>query len=180
MLDEFFTYNDEFGEIDKDVLIAAQKIWRFGKKLSEKLICDEQKGHTLLMRAAANVSKRKADDDESVQHLCAYLFTSFRHLLIAEATKGKRRRELEENYFKNIEELFESRAESEESKICRKILVNEIEQRMDDWTRRVFRLRVLGYIYEDLVPQYGATSNKIRAKFSRNLQKLVRRFEDSA
>jgi hypothetical protein len=44
---------------------------------------------------------------------------------------------------------------------------------MDDWTRKVFRYRSLGYEYKDLVAQMGSAENVIRSKFSRNIREIA-------
>jgi hypothetical protein len=174
LLESFTTYSDEYGEINAEVFREAQNVWRYGRLLSLKILGDEQKGQILLMQAAARVSKKVSEENLSITYLRAYLFTTFRRLVSAEAKKEFRHRVLEEKYFECLEELFRHTGISEEEKICQRILIKEIEARMDDWTRRVSRYRELGYEFKDLVSHLGMAENVIRAKYSRNLKNLAK------
>ena len=174
LLESFTSYKDEYGEISAEVFREAQNVWLYGRNLALKILGDEQKGQIFLMQAAAKVTKKVGEENLSITHLRAYLFTTFRHLVFAEARKEHRHRVLEEKYFESLEELFQSPGISEEEKICRRILIREIEEKMDDWTRRVSRYRELGYEFKDLVAHFGMAENVIRAKYSRNLNYLAK------
>lgn len=167
------SYEDEFGKINIDVLREAELIWSYCRRLSLKILGDENEGQTLLMKAAANVSKKYEFTGTEIKHLRSYLLASFSNLLFAELKKNERHRELEEKYFGTLNSFLEGDARSEEDQICRRILIEEIVSKMDKWTRDVFEYMQLGHKYKDLIPEYGPTENYIRMKFSRNLKKLA-------
>jgi len=173
LVDIPITYKDEFGEIDANVLREAQSIWRYCQKLALDILKDEQIGQMLMMRAVAKVSEKSREENSTVNHLRSYLFTTFQHLVFAEAKKQFRHQELREKYFESLEDLFQNNANSEEEKICRRILIKEIEAKMDEWTKKVSQFLELGYKFEDLVPKYGSAANVIRAKYSRKLRELA-------
>lgn len=178
LLESFTTYQDEYGEISRDVLREAQNVWHYGQKLSLRILGDEQRGQMLLMQAAAKVSRKINEEGLSITYLQAYLFQTFRRMLFAEARTDTRHRELEEKYFESVEELFQTAELSEEEQICRRILIREIEAEMDDWTRRVSRYRALGYDFKEIAAHFGMGENVVRAKFSRNLKNLAKTMQD--
>jgi hypothetical protein len=167
------SYQDEFGEIDAEVLREARNIWRFSQKLVLKTLGDEAQGQVLMMRAVAEVSKKFTAEQSTIEHLPSYLFQTFRRLVFAESKKNLRHQELEEKYFDSLEEFFQDDSVSEEAKVCRRILIEEIVVRMDIWTKNVYRYLELGYKYKDLVPHYGKTANIIRATYSRKLKECA-------
>jgi len=173
LIDISIAYQDEFGEINADVLREAQNLRQYSRSLALKILNDEAQGQTLMMRAVAEVSKKFTAENSIVKNLPAYLFQTFRRLVFAEARKKLRHRELEEKYFECLENLFQSDTVSEEAKICQQILIKEIVAKMDDWTKDVYRYLELGYEYKDLVPKYGSAENVIRAKYSRKLREFA-------
>jgi DNA-directed RNA polymerase specialized sigma24 family protein len=173
LIDIAIGYKDEFGEIDAEVLREARNIWHYGQKLALKILNDEQKGQILMMQASAKVSQKYREENNTINYLRSYLFQTFRRLVLEEARKQSRHRELEEKYFESLEELFQNDAASEEERICRQILIDEIVAKMDVWTKKVYRYRQLGYEFKDLVPTFGKAENLIRATYSRNLRRLA-------
>ncbi len=167
------SYEDEFGEIGAEVLREAELIWHYCRSLSIKILGDEHEGQRLLMQAAAKVSLKYKSGETEIKHLRSYLWISFRNLLLAEAKKNERHRELEEKYFETLSSFLQGNARSEEDRVCRRILMEEIVSKMDKWTRDVYEYLALGYKYKDLVPKYGPAENSIRMKFSRNLKKIA-------
>lgn len=178
LLDSFTKYKDEFGEIEADVLREAQSLWSYSRNLAVRILKDEQKGQRLLMQAAAKVSAKIRDENSKIESLRGYLFKTFRRLVFAEAKKESLHRKLEEKYSESLEELFQRNDLSEEEKIYCRILVAEIEEKMDDWTRKVSRYRALGYEFKELVPQFGKAENIIRATYSKKLKKLAESLDE--
>lgn len=172
------SYRDEFGEVDAGVLREAQNLRNYCCNLSLKILNDEQKGQILMMRAVAKVSEKLKEENAAINHLRAYLLQTFRHLVYAEAKKQIHHHELEEKHFESLNDLFQGKADSEDEKICRAILIKEIEAKMDEWTRNVYRYLELGWEYKDLVPKYGSAENVIRAKYSKKLKELAEIFRE--
>lgn len=177
-IDTPISYKDEFGEIDADVLREAENIRHYCRILALKVFNDEQKGQILMMRAVAKVSEKHKAEDFTINNLRAYLFQTFRYLVYAEAKKQIHHHELEKKHFESLNDLFQGKADSEDEKICRAILIKEIEAKMDEWTRNVYRYLELGWEYKDLVPKYGSAENVIRAKYSKKLKELAEIFRE--
>lgn len=179
LLDSFTKYEDEFGEIEAEVLREAQNLWKYSRNLALRMLGDEQKGQMFLMKAAAKVSAKLREKDSKIESLPAYLFETFRRLVIAEAKKRSLHRKLEEKYLESLEELFQRNDLSEEEKIYQRILIAEIEAKMDDWTRKVFRYRALGYEFKDLVAELKTPENSIRAIYSKKIKKLAASLDEN-
>jgi DNA-directed RNA polymerase specialized sigma24 family protein len=52
------------------------------------------------------------------------------------------------------------------------ILIEEVIAHMDEWTRKVFELRVLGYQFEDIGQMLKMRPNLLRSKFNKEVKKL--------
>lgn len=164
-------YKDEFGAIDPEVYSAAQLVWPYAERLAAEMIYDVHLGMQLMIRAVARVSSARAAGTEII-NLRFYLLRSYKNLLLAELEKENgRHRILAENAATHSLSVGES-----EDALNRKILINELRLEMDDWMRDVFDLLVLGYAFEDLIPEFGSASNVIRSKFSKRLARLSKKF----
>lgn len=164
-----FEYEDEFGKIHPHILSVAEAIWRKSGDFFSKIIQDPHQCLKILMRAAALVSRKYNAGETEIKNPTSYLYTTFRHLILAEVSRRKRHCELEaEVGMKQIE----TEICGADEQIYQKILVNQLRARMDDWMRAVFDLQTIGYQYKDLIPKYGSSENIIRSRYSKNLLKL--------
>lgn len=168
-------YVEEFGKIDPDVYQTAKTLWLHAEHLAEKLLHDTPKGLRLMLKAAANVSRAREKNPSAIINLKLYLFRAYKNLLLAELELENNRREKLDRWFRDRESFFEP---DEEAKINKKILINELRLKMDDWTRGVFDYLRLGYRYEELVPRFGSAANVIRSKFSKKTARLMREIQD--
>lgn len=167
-------FQDEFGEIDAEVWREAPNVWKYNQDVLRTLN-DEQMGQDLLKKAAAKVSKKFKT--EKILSLRWYLSKTFRRFVSAEVRERLRHQELDEKYVKNLDELFQKTGISEEEKIYREILIEEIESEMDKWTKDVFRYRMLGYNFKEIALHYDMAENHVRTKFGRELKKLAEVFQ---
>jgi hypothetical protein len=162
-------YEDEFGKIHPHVLSVAETVWLKSENFFSNIIQDHQQRLKILLHATALVSQKYSSGETQIENLTAYLYSTFRRLILADANRQKRHSELQTEAAKH---QIEAKFVSEDEKICQKILVNQIRARMDDWTREVFDLQTIGYQYKDLIPKYGISENRIRSKYSKNILKL--------
>lgn len=164
-------YKDEFGEVDPEVYQTAKEIWSPAKSFALRLFHDSHRGLDLLLKAVVKVSRARKTVE--INNLKGYLFLTYKRLVLAELEKENgHRRILAEHY---DTDGFNTKPEDDLNK---KILINELRRRMDDWMREVFDFLSLGYNYEDLVPRYGKAANIIRSKYSKKTAKLARRIND--
>lgn len=166
-------YEDEFGKIHPHILSAAEAVWRKSGDFFSKIIQDPHQCLKILMQATALVS-RKYGGETGIKNPTSYLYSTFRHLILAEVSRRKRHCELEIEAGK---QQIEAETGGADERIYQKILINQLRARMDDWMRAVFDLQTVGYQYKDLVPKYGSSENVIRSRYSKNLSKLKNEIE---
>jgi DNA-directed RNA polymerase specialized sigma24 family protein len=166
-------YLDEFGVIDPEVYTAAGHMWRKGERFALSAIGDAAAGLRLMMRAAAVVTRKRTAPGSAIENLNAYLFQTYKHLVLAvmEKENGHRRLDLEHQ----AESASAPDADSRE--LERRILLQQIVGRMDDWMREVFELLTLGYTYEEIGRLRRERGNVVRSRFSKQLRQLVNRLE---
>jgi len=167
-------YDEEFGKVDPEVYQIAKTLWFHAEHLAVKLLHDSPKGMQLMLKAVVKVSRVREKNPAVITNLHSYLFRSYKNLILAELEQTNNRRGKLDQWFRERESVF---GDDEEAKINKKILINELRRKMDDWTRAVFDYLRLGYKYEDLVPQFGSAANVIRSKFSKKTSYLMRELQ---
>jgi DNA-binding CsgD family transcriptional regulator len=166
-------YMDEFGSIDPEVYQAAGEIWTgWGERFASKTIHDEHAGLRLLLKSAADVSRVRAMQGEQIVNLKAYLSIAYKRLALERREKDNRHRERD----RQILDL--SSNTSSEIEINQKLLLQQLIQRMDAWTRRVFELLALGHSQEEIGSFLGMQANVVRSKYHKSLMKLKKQMED--
>lgn len=166
LLDECYT--DEFGFVDPRVHNAAGSLWPAAERYALSKLGDEQCGLRLMIKAAATVSRRLVELEGSIDSLAGFLWTTYRRLVLAELRKLNGRRVIESEFEIQLIEGSDRDVEV----IERHILIEELCRRMDDWTRKVFELRTLGYGFEMMGAELGMKANAIRARFSREVMRV--------
>lgn len=161
-------YADEFGLVDPEVCAIAGQIWPAAEKLALLKLGDEQIGFRLMIRAVAYVSRKTTEPHSCIRNLRAYLWQSYSHLVYAELKKMNLHRRLEDERSYEMSPTTQELAEE----LDRRIFINQLLQRMDRWTRKVFDWLVLGYGYDIMENELGMKANAIRAKFSKRMNRL--------
>jgi DNA-directed RNA polymerase specialized sigma24 family protein len=166
------SYEDEFGRISADVNKAARELWPQAQKFSLLTIRDAHAGMRLMMKAAAKVSRRKAEfPAEEIHDLKGYLFKVFKNIVFSELEKEAGHRK----FAAVLEHKALDRAEDLTQELERKILIDELIQRMDPQTRSVFELLVLGYTFEEIATRTNGKANVLRSRFSKRVRSLSQR-----
>jgi len=167
-------YIDEFGVIDPEVYAVAGRLWPAAEKLALARLGDEQAGFRLMIKTISEVSRKASQPGSRINNLTAYLWQSYSHLIYAELKKANLHRRLEDE---STSDILAIRCEDAEE-LDRKIFLNQLLQRMDAWTRKVFDWLVLGYGYEVMEDELHMKANAIRAKFSKRMNRLRRSIEN--
>jgi DNA-directed RNA polymerase specialized sigma24 family protein len=123
-----------------------------------------------MLKAAAAVSRKRAEPGPPIQNLQAYLFQTYKHLLLAEMEKenGHRQRDLERHF-----ELT-SASDADAETLERKILIQQVIRRMDEWMRAIFELLTLGYSFEEIGRLRAENGHALRSKFHKRLGRLAK------
>jgi hypothetical protein len=158
-------YQDEFGPIDPDVYKFAAEVWPLAESPSFRNLIDTDR---LLFKAVAMVSRICVEQPGKVSNLKGYLYKTFSRLLLEQLRKQQRHEQLDSALLDHVEALT---TRSDED-IARTILVHEIMNRADDWTREIFWALVQGYTLEELAEINHAKANFIRSKLSKNLSRI--------
>ncbi|HZI19286.1 MAG TPA: sigma-70 family RNA polymerase sigma factor [Pyrinomonadaceae bacterium] len=161
-------YADEFGLVAPDVYACANEIRARARGYAARVLSDNDaaRADTLLLKAAAQVTRHLGGDPGGVTHLRGYLFRTFRRVLLAELEKDDNRRRFESRSAADAE--LRGQAENVE----RRILLGEIVKAMDPWTREVFEWLTLDYSFEEIARHLGAKPKAVRNRFYRRLERL--------
>jgi hypothetical protein len=166
-------YNEEFGWVDPEVYRAAGEVWSgAGESLALKLLQDEAAGLMFMCKAAALVTRRRAEGG-SIDNLPGYVFQTYRRLLLAEleTRNAHRLREQEALDSRDLSWMDGLGPEDVEENI----LIEQLMGLMDEWTREVFELLALGHSFEFIARAHGTHSNLVRSKFHKQMKRLMKK-----
>ena len=166
-------YTDEFGRIEPEVYKTAGVLWNtYGEQYALSKLTDVPTGLQLMLKAAASVSQKYLDPDVHIENLSNYLFKAYRRLILAELVKRNKHRDRNAERHAEAALLPDSTAD-----IDRKILIQQIINRMDVWTREIFELLILNYSYKEIGKLRGKSGRYIRARFTKKLKSLKKQLE---
>lgn len=171
------TFTDEFGTIDGDVYAAALTLWPRLAGLAASTKHDPATAHRLLMKACAQVTRKRASAPETIVNLAAYLYRTWQRLVLDELEKENGHRRLEATLAADAAEthaLTHSSAELEQ-----RILLQQVIKHMDDWMRRVFEYLTLGFSYDEIAAELGGNGHAIRVKYDRQIRALAQRLNQT-
>ena len=162
------SYTDEFGEIDPEVFAAAGQIWPQARLRALRTLGDEQAGHDLLRKACAQVTRIRADDPDVIKNLPAYLFKTWNRLLLHERKKENGHQQLEEE----MAESPPQRPDSVATALDYEIWIEQILNRADELTRRIFQYRLDGFTFPEIGEKLGLNPDVLRTTFNDRIKKL--------
>ena len=166
-------YPDQFGPIDHEVYEIAGTLWSPVQPFIRRTINDVDAAQTLMLKAVAIASRRRIEQPDKMTNLRSYLAVIFKRLVLAELEKTARNEPIDE---KKIEDAVIEAAQLQ-PEIERDILVREIMERADDWTKEIFEWLILGYSFEELTAKFGMKANRLRSKWSKSMSRLRKEIE---
>lgn len=166
-------YTDEFGAVAPDVYAAAGRISHQCQDYATRVLLDGDpaRTRTLLLKAAALVTRARDERSRPINELDGYLLQTFRHLILAELEKDNNR------YRYETESQLDAEWHAQADNVERRILLNELVEGMDEWTRNIFELLTLDYTFDDIARQLGMNSRVLRTKYNRRLDRLMRQIK---
>jgi RNA polymerase sigma factor (sigma-70 family) len=167
---EGVAYTDEFGKIGGEVNNVLNDLLPRARNFALSKLQDESEGDRLLRKAAASVERVYCKQPDQIDDLHNYLFTAFKHLVIAELKRRRRVESLDDHQAAALVLGLTDVVDNVEQKI----LLEEIMQRMETPMREIFEMLILGYTFEDIAKEFGEKSNKLRSRFSKLLAKLIK------
>ncbi|MGI9065873.1 MAG: RNA polymerase sigma factor [Pyrinomonadaceae bacterium] len=166
-------YIDEFGPVDIEIYNLAGDMWPSVQSRILRTINNLQEGQRLMLKAVAIVTRRRNEQPERMTNLTAYLFVIFCRLLLEEQRRQSGHDQLDAN---TIEGLGNQK-DSDSVDINQAILVREILDRADAWTREIYEYLILGYSYEEIAPKLGMRANRLRSIWSKKIGRLKKQIE---
>jgi DNA-directed RNA polymerase specialized sigma24 family protein len=159
-------YTDEFGEIDLVVYEAARQLWPTAEKLAREELDDPALKQQLLLKAAADVTPIWCNDATRIDNLPGYLFKVYKRLLWRELLKTRKHHSWEAE----LEFLTASLEGVEE--VERKILIQQILNRLDSEMRFVFEMRIFNHSFEEIARFLNCSPHTLRTRYSKQLARL--------
>jgi DNA-directed RNA polymerase specialized sigma24 family protein len=160
-------YQEEFGPVDPQVHRVARDLWPRAEHLALHLLHDRAAGFRLLKRAVTALSGLSTDRRGQIRDPAAYLFQTYKRLVLAELEKlnGHRAREVEAAKLCRL-------ASGDAERIDHDILIAELVRHMDSWTKEVFEAQILGYSFEEIGRTLSSNPHVVRNRFRLALQRL--------
>jgi hypothetical protein len=165
------SYLDEFGTIHPEVYSAAGELWPKAEQFALLTLHDAPAGLRLMLKAAAKVSRLVEEDRPfgEIRDLKAYLFKVFKRLVLSELEKEVGHREIA----MRLEMGASPEIEKVANQLERKILIDELIQRMDSRTRHTFEELVLGHSFEEIAARRKVKANVLRSGFQKRIKRLA-------
>ena len=162
-------YDDEFGLVDPEVHRAAGDLWCPAEHLALDLLHDSVAGYRLLKQAVAAVSRLAPGRRAQIRDLPAYLFQTYKRLVLAELEKRNA------HSTRQLDDADLLRCPIDADRIDRDILIHELVGRMDPWSRDVFETLSLGYSFDEIGKALGRNPHVVRNRFRLAIRKLANR-----
>lgn len=161
-------YTDEFGHIAPDIYKASGRIWGRAQDYASRVLQDDARARTLLLKAAAQVTRARDEKAREIVELDGYLLRAFKRVVLAELEKDYNRRRFES------EAVVEADWHTQASNVERRILLAEIVSLMDEWTRSVFEWLTLDYTFDEIARHLGMSPKVLRNKYNRHVNALIK------
>lgn len=162
-------YTDEFGKIQPEIHATAGELWPQALSFARDKLGDVSTGQELMLKASALVSRKLAEQSDHIREPKSYLWQIYKRLVLAEVKKSQR--------LCSLDDEIERLVSVSPNDLDDEILIREVRDRMDDWTRLVFDLRVFGLDYEEIAQKLDTRANRVRSKFAKEIRKLAKQLK---
>ena len=125
-----------------------------------------------VLRSVSRALQRKKDQ-QPIADLNAYLIGAFHHRFNRVLKRERRRLETIELVpsTQDLERMESARDIQWVADLERAITIREIVDRMDEWTRRVWKARQLGYSWKEIAEHLGLNQPQAKMRFRYGLEK---------
>jgi DNA-directed RNA polymerase specialized sigma24 family protein len=172
--------------LPEEVLTAARAAWprvlahakralqREGSNPeSDALAADIWEG---VLRSVSKALERKGEYSSSIADFESYLLAAFHHRFHRFLKAEHARREMFQSVSGSLDlDLVESAQDGGwVEELERAITIGQITDRMDPWTKKVWRARQLGYTWKEIASWLGVGEQQAKMKFQYGLEKTRR------
>lgn len=118
------------------------------------------------------------DDSGQIGNLPAYIFTTFKNLVLAKLRDAERLQHLSESEWGSMASVRDVRRDIE-----RTVLVGQIIKLFDPESRFIYDHLVLGYTYQEMADEFNAKFGKnlrvnaLRSRFSKAIRRIINKVE---
>jgi DNA-directed RNA polymerase specialized sigma24 family protein len=161
-------YLDEWGAVAPEVHQAAVSLREQAEGYARATLRNEDTGRTLLAKAAVIVTRTLEDRHEHITNLQAYLFQTYRRLVLAELEKERSRERI---LAERAGEISQN-GRNVSAELDQYILIEQLRMRMNQRTRIVFDLLTLGHTFEEIGPMLGKSSRAVRNNYYEQVARL--------
>jgi len=161
-------YMDEWGVVAPEVHRAAMALREQAERYARATLHNEDAGYTLLAKAAAIVTRALDDHPGHITNLSAYLFQTYKRQVLAELEKEKSHERILVERASEISSI-EHAAPVE---LDQYILIQELRKLMNQRTRLVFDLLILGHTFEEIGTMLGKSSRAVRNNYYEQVTRL--------
>ncbi len=167
----------------EELLAAAREAWphvlaHARRKLSDQGLDSEKTALAAevwegVLRSVSKALQRRRDHQPPIADLNAYLIGAFHHRFNRVLKRERRRLETIEFVpsTQDLERMESARDTQWVSDLERAITIREIVDQMDDWTRRVWKARQLGYSWKEIAEHLGLNQQQAKMRFRYGLEK---------
>jgi DNA-directed RNA polymerase specialized sigma24 family protein len=161
-------YLDEWGAVAPEVYKAAVSLSVRAEGYARAILGAEDTGRTLMAKAAARVTSALEDRHERITNLEAYLYQTYKRLVLAELEKE---RERERILVERADEVYQN-GHNASAELDQYILIEQLRMRMNQRTRLVFDLLALGHTFEEIGSMLGKSGRAIRNNYYEQIARL--------
>jgi hypothetical protein len=129
-----------------------------------------------MLRSVCRTRQRNSGHPQAIADLQSYLFLAFVHRFnraVQQEQKHADRIELVSSSI-DLERIESAQDAGWVEGLERAIAIREIADRMDGWTRKVWRARQLGYTWKEIASWLGISEQQAKMKFQYGLEKTRR------
>lgn len=158
-------YVDEWGVVAPEVHQAAMALREQAESYARATLHNEDAGYTLLVKAAAIVTRALKDNPGHITNLSAYLFQTYKRQVLAELEKEKSHERILAEHAGEISPDGHADPAEPSAKLDQHILIQELRKLMNPRTRQVFDLLILGHTFEEIGLMLGKSSRAVRNNY---------------
>ncbi len=168
---------------DDELILAAREVWPRALAHAKKemrangLTADSDSMAAQvwerMLRSVSRTRQRNSDHPQAIADLQSYLFLAFVHRFnraVQQEQKHAERFELVSSSV-DLERIESAQDVGWVEELERAIAIREIADRMDGWTRKVWRARQLGYTWKEIALWLGVSEQQAKMKFQYGLEK---------
>jgi len=161
-------YMDEWGVVAPEVHQAAIALRKRAESYAQAILHNEDAGYTLLVKAAAIVTRALEDHPGRITNLQTYLFQTYRWQVLAEFEKEKSRERI---LVEHADEIAPG-VQGDSADPDQHILIQELRKLMNQRTRLVFDLLTLGHTFEEIGLMLGKSGRAVRNHYYHQIARL--------